>query len=73
MSPLQYIEVSKASGQDRISGKMLKPLHQALLPKSLSCSIPTQFQLAVSPTMWTRSNNLLTKGIQLNEACMQYC
>ena len=60
MNPLQYIDVSKANGQDRISGKMLKPLHQALLPQSLSCWI-CQFQLAVSPTIWTLSNNLLTK------------
>ena len=60
MSPLQYIDDSKASGQNRISGKMLKPLHQALLPRSLSCST-CQFQLAVSPTMWTQYNNLLTK------------
>ena len=38
MSPLQY---TKASGQDKISGKMLKPLYQALLPQLLNMSFST--------------------------------
>ena len=73
MSPLQYIDVSKASawpGQNIWKGA--KATAQALLPQSLSCST-CHFQLAVSPIIWTRSNNLLTKGILLNKACMQYC
>ena len=67
MDLLQNIDVSKASGQDQISGRMLKATAASIAARSLNCST-NSFQLAVflqhgnNQTLYP-SPNVVTKVI----------